>query len=72
MIKKIYCESFVVNFLFVSLVEARYNSKFVVTKEDVEVLMNKAQQLFDLIERICKEQIAKYDALAKEQGCSTK
>jgi len=48
-------------------VEARYNPKFVVTKEDVEVLMNKAQQLFNLVERICKEQIAKYDALAMEE-----
>jgi len=50
-----------------SYVGARYNSKFVVTKEDVEMLMNKVQQLFNLVERICKEQITKYDALAKEE-----
>ena len=27
----------------------------------------KKHQLFNLVERICKEQIAKYDALAKEE-----
>lgn len=41
-------------------VEARYNSEFEVTKEDIDTLRKKVALLFDLIERICCEQINEY------------
>ena len=41
-------------------VEARYNSEFEVTKEDIDTLRKKVTLLFDLIERICCEQINEY------------
>ena len=47
-------------------VEGRYNPNFIVTKEDLDALMTKAQQAIDLVKQICEEQIAKYKKLAKE------
>lgn len=41
-------------------VEARYNSEFKVTKEDIDTLRKRVTLLFDLIERICYEQINEY------------
>lgn len=44
-----------------SYVEARYNPKFEVTKEDINALTHKATLLFELTERICNEQLKEYD-----------
>ena len=41
-------------------VEARYNSEFKVTKEDIDTLRKRVTLLLDLIERICYEQINEY------------
>lgn len=44
-----------------SYVEARYNPKFEVTKEDINALTHKATLLFELTEHICNEQLKEYD-----------
>lgn len=41
-------------------VEARYNPDFLVTKEDIDALMPMIKQLFELVKRICEEQIREY------------
>lgn len=46
--------------LRLAYVEARYNPKFVVTKEDIDALLLKVEQLRDITERICKERIKSY------------
>lgn len=44
-------------------IEARYNKKyFIVTKEDIGVLILKVTQLKQVIEKVCRERIACYDA----------
>jgi len=42
-------------------VEARYNDDFIVTKSDIDALTPKVEQLRDITDRICKEQIARYE-----------
>ena len=46
--------------LRLAYVEARYNKKFVVTKEDVDTLFPKIEKLRDITEQICKSQIESY------------
>ena len=46
--------------LRLAYVEARYNSKFVVTKEEIEALFPKVERLRDITEEICKSQIETY------------
>ena len=46
--------------LRLAYVEARYNKKFVVTKEDVDTLFPKIEKLRDITEQICKSQIELY------------
>lgn len=46
--------------LRLAYVEARYNSKFLVTKEDIDVLMPKVERLRDVVEKVCKTQIELY------------
>lgn len=41
-------------------VEARYNPKFVVTKNDIDSLFPIVNQLFDLVKEIYKERIEEY------------
>ena len=44
-------------------IEARYNSKFVVTKEEYEYMLARTELLKEITERICTEKIQSYDAL---------
>lgn len=41
-------------------VEARYNPKFVVTKEDIDALIPLVEKLFEFVKRICEERIEIY------------
>lgn len=41
-------------------VEARYNPKFVVTKEDIDALIPKVELLRDITKRICEQKINEY------------
>lgn len=42
-------------------VEARYNPKFVVTKEDIDTIIPKVELLRDITKRICEEKIKEYE-----------
>jgi len=46
-------------------VEARYNPKFIVSKEDIETLMAKVEELGKVTERACPKRIAEYEKKAK-------
>lgn len=47
--------------------EARYNKKnFVVTKEDIDALIPKIEQLRDIVEKVCTERIAYYASRIKK------
>lgn len=46
--------------LKLAYVQARYNPDFEVTKEDINVLMQRITLLLELVERICGEQINEY------------
>ena len=46
--------------LRLAYVEARYNPKFVVTKEDIDALLPKVERLRDVTEQTCKAQIETY------------
>lgn len=41
-------------------VEARYNPKFLVTKEDIDALLPKVELLRDITKRICEAKIREY------------
>lgn len=43
-------------------VQARYNSKFVVTKEDIEALIPKVEMLRDIVKEQCERRIEEYGA----------
>lgn len=43
-------------------VQARYNSKFVVTKEDIEALIPKVEMLRDIVKEQCERRIGEYGA----------
>ncbi len=43
-------------------VQARYNRNFVVTKADIDALIPKVEQLRDIVEKVCREQIAYYES----------
>lgn len=47
-------------------VQSRYNRNFVVTKEDINALIPKVEQLRGIVERTCRERIAYYDAQITE------
>ncbi|WP_278836096.1 HEPN domain-containing protein [Parabacteroides goldsteinii] len=51
--------------LRLAYVEARYNSKFVVTQEEIEALFPKVEKLRDITEQICKSQIEVYRQMGK-------
>lgn len=48
-------------------VQARYNSKFVVTKEDIEALILKVKLLCDIARQVCEKRIKEYERLAGKQ-----
>lgn len=52
--------------LRLAYVEARYNARFVVTKEDIDALYPKVEQLKNVVEKVCKAQIESY----KQMGSS--
>jgi len=51
--------------LIKSYVEARYNSEFTVSKEDIEAIMVKVEELGKVTERSCQRRIAEYEKKAK-------
>ncbi|MFT4224311.1 HEPN domain-containing protein [Dysgonomonas sp.] len=46
--------------LKIAYIEARYNPKFIVTKEDIEVLLPKVELLRDITKRICEQKIEEH------------
>lgn len=48
--------------------EARYNPKFVVTKDEVDILHSKVERLKEIVEKVCRERITFYDAQSKKQS----
>lgn len=50
--------------LRLAYVEARYNPKFVVTPEDIEILTSKVELFRDITEKVCKAQIEKFRELS--------
>ena len=51
-----------------SYTESRYNPDFEITKEDIDALIPKVEQLRDIVEKVCRERIAFYDAQSKKQS----
>lgn len=51
--------------LRLAYVEARYNKKFVVTKEDVDALFPKVEKLREITERVCKSRIEAYRQMSE-------
>jgi predicted nucleotidyltransferase/HEPN domain-containing protein len=49
--------------LKLAYVEARYNPKFAVTKEDIDALMPVVERLSELVEKICVERIIEYESV---------
>ncbi len=47
-------------------IESRYNPDFEITKEDIDALFPKVEQLRSIVERTCRERIAYYDAQITE------
>jgi len=45
-----------------SYIQARYNRSFVVTREDIDALLPRVQQLANLTERHCRQRLAWYDS----------
>jgi len=43
-------------------IESRYNPDFEITKEDIDALIPKIEQLRDIVEKVCRERIAFYDS----------
>lgn len=43
-------------------VEARYNDDFVVSREEINALVPRIEQLRDIVEKVCRERIAYYDS----------
>lgn len=43
-------------------IESRYNPDFEITKEDIDALLPKIEQLRDIVEKVCRERIAYYDS----------
>lgn len=42
-------------------IESRYNPDFEITKEDIDALIPKIEQLRDIVEKVCRKRIAYYD-----------
>lgn len=52
------------NLVKAAYVEARYNPDFLVTKEDMDILMIMVENLFDLTKSLCEIKIDEYETLA--------
>ena len=48
-------------------IEARYNKDFAVTKEELQYMIERAEILKEITERICSEKINSYDQLIEQQ-----
>lgn len=48
--------------------DARYNPNFVVTKEDVDALHSKVEQLKQIVEKVCRERFEYYDKRIAEKS----
>ena len=48
-------------------IESRYNPDFEVTKEDIDALIPKVEQLRDIVEKVCRERIAFYNSQIEKQ-----
>ena len=46
-------------------IEARYNKDYKITSEQLEYLIARVEILKDMTERLCKEKIAEYNAMAE-------
>ena len=53
-------------------VQARYNRDFIVTKEDVDALLAHVEHLRSIVEEICKEKLAEYGRLSKDEAAGKK
>lgn len=47
-------------FIKSAYVDGRYNPDFLITKEDIDILITKIELLRDITKRICEEQINEY------------
>ena len=47
-------------------IESRYNPDFEITKEDIDALIPKIEQLRDIVEKVCRERIAYYESQSGE------
>lgn len=47
-------------------IESRYNSKFEITKEDIDALVPKIELLRDIVEKVCRERFDFYDQQIKK------
>lgn len=48
-------------------IEARYNIDFSIPREQLEYLISRVEILKNVTERLCKEKLAEYDALANKE-----
>ena len=48
-----------------SYIEARYNKDYKITREQLEYLISRLEILKEMTERLCKEKIAEYNAMAE-------
>ena len=48
-------------------VEARYNSNFEITKEDIDTLIPRVEMLQNIVEKVCRERFDYYDSQIKNQ-----
>lgn len=48
-------------------IEARYNGEFVVTKEELDYMIERVEILKEITNRICQEKIASYDRLIEQE-----
>ena len=55
-------EKHVFNLLCRAYVEARYNDNFIVTRNDIDTLVPRIEQLIQNVEKVCRERIAFYDS----------
>ena len=46
-------------------IEARYNKDYKITREQLEYLISRLEILKEMTERLCKEKIAEYNAMAE-------
>ena len=55
------------NLIWRAYIEARYNKKFFVTREELKYMLERVEILKDITERICDEKIKSYDLLIEQK-----